>query len=147
MKKPDPLTLLLIIMLAGFSGTAYAADKAWSGSGDASLWTDKANWFPVVVPSTSDDVTIDAANVSVKIDGAFNAKSLKIGQFETSTLTVQNFVSGAIAPSAGTDIAIYNLSGGTIVLQGTGGVVTVRGQYKDSEQTAVSQPSFLFLVE
>ena len=76
----------------------------------------------------------------------FNAKSITLGGRGTSTLTVEDFIYGTIAPSATSDTAFWNRSGGKIVLNKVG-KVTIRGTYKDSEDTPTPEPSFLFWAE
>ena len=79
-------------------------------------------------------------------DQTFNARSITVGERNSSTLTIQNFVYGTIEPALSSDNAIVNAQNGKITLSGTG-TVTVTGQYKDSGETTVSEPSFIFWVE
>lgn len=144
--------LALILMLIGMLLAAFpieAAEKTWSGSGDASSWSDDDNWFPQVEPTAGDDVLIDAEDVSVTCSETFKAKSISIGGNETSTLISENFIFGTISPEATSDVAIDNRQGGTFRLKGAG-IVTLQGQYKDSlgeGGVSVDEPSFMFWLE
>lgn len=127
-----------------FSQTAVADDMIWSAGGDGSTWTDTDNWFPADIPTSIDDVVIDATGSTAVCSGTFEVKSITVGGHQASQLTVQNFIYGDIKPSVVTDNAITNRRGGTIILQGGGGVVTVSGKYEDSETSFSAEPSFLF---
>jgi hypothetical protein len=136
---------VFISVLMGFS--AEAAEKNWSGAGDGALWSDDDNWSPAVAPTGADDVLIDIEGASAACDQTFAAKSVTLGGRETAALTIQDFVYGDIAPATGSTTAFLNRSGGTFRLQGAAGTVTLSGGYKDSEETLVSEPSFMFWVE
>ena len=144
--KYRPASIIVLCIAFMFAVTGYAADKTWSGDGDASSWSDGDNWYPATEPTLSDDVTIDAPNASVSCDETFRVKSIAMGGRETSTLTSENFIYGTVSPASTSDIAILNRSGGTIILKGVG-VLTISGQYKDSEGTLVAEPNFIFWVE
>ena len=147
MKKRFYLLLLLIfitsfLLILSFS-RAEAVDKTWGGGGDGTSWSDKDNWSPQEVPSESDDILIDKEEVSVICTETFKAKSITLGGRQASILTSNNFIFGTISPASSYDIAILNRQGGTFVFKG-GGVVTVRGQYKDSNESLGLEPSFMF---
>ena len=125
---------------------ALAGEKAWSGEGDGITWADDENWSTESAPAVTDDASIDVEDSAVVCDQTFNARSITVGERNSSTLTIQNFVYGTIEPALSSDNAIVNAQNGKITLSGTG-TVTVTGQYKDSEETTVSEPSFIFWVE
>ena len=126
---------------------SYAGEKNWSGGGDGSLWADEDNWSPGTEPSAADTVTISAEDASVLCDRTFEANDLILGGRETVTLTVDEYIYGEIEPSAATEVAVLNRSGGNFVLKGSSGTVTRKGTYKDSETTTAEEPSFIFWVE
>jgi len=138
-----PVAFYLVLMAVG---TAYAGEKAWSGSGDATTWSDDDNWSTGSAPAVADDAIIDAEGAAVVADRTFNAKSLSVGERSSATLTIPNFIYGTVEPASGSDNAIVNGQNGKITLGGTG-TITVTGRYKDSEETAISEPSFIFWVE
>ena len=135
-------TLICVLILLP---AAEAADKTWSGSGDGTSWSDDDNWSPAVAPTSADAVSIDTEETSVVCDETFSAKSVTIGGRETSTLTSSNFIYGTVTPDSTSDIAISNRKDGKFTLQGAG-IVTVKGQYKDSEESLISEPSFMFWI-
>ncbi len=138
--------LFLIITMLLLAFPAVAAEKVWNGGGDDSTWVGDDNWSPAVAPAAADDVTIDTEGASVSCDRTFNAKSITLGGRETVTLTSENFVYGTVKPDTTSDAAILNRSGGTLTLKGVG-VLTLKGQYKDSEESLTPEPSFIFWVE
>ncbi|MBI2095877.1 MAG: hypothetical protein HYT89_06890 [Candidatus Omnitrophica bacterium] len=99
-----------------------------------------------MVPTSEDDVTIDLKDASVSVSSTFAAKSLILGGNETSLMTVQDFISGAVSPAAASSLAVNNRAKGTFRLK-SGGTVTVKGQYKSSKTAATSQPSLLFYIQ
>lgn len=137
------LTLISVLL---FMPCAQAADKTWNAAGDQTSWTDNDNWFPVNEPTAADDVLIDTQNSSVICDETFTAKSITIGGREPSVLATNNFVFGTVSPDAASETAILNRTDGKITLTGAG-VITLKGQYQDSESTLTSEPSFMFWVE
>ena len=138
------IVIFACILLLSFS--ANAADKTWSGGGDASSYSDDSNWSPASTPTTASDVTIDSENASVTASQTYNAKSLTIGGRNTSTLTSSNFVFGNISPGSTSDTAISIRSGGKFKLQGAG-VVTAQGKYLDTEGTLISEKGFMLWVK
>lgn len=125
---------------------AIAAEKNWSASGDGSSWSDDDNWYPEEAPALSDDVVIDTEDASVVCGETFNAKSITVGGRETSTLTSENFIYGNVVPDTTSDIAISSREKGTITLKGAG-ILTLKGQYKDSEESLTPEPSFIFSIK
>lgn len=137
------------IILLLFSTQARAEDKQWTGTYDASSWGNDANWFSSGVPTVSDDATITVQDASVLISDAskaFNAKSITVAGRADSTLTAADFVYGLISPSAATDNALYIRKGGNVILQGTG-TITLKGRFKNSEETLPDEPAFMFGAE
>jgi hypothetical protein len=138
--------LLVFISVPLLVSSVEAADKNWSGGGDGSSWSDKDNWYPASKPKFSDDVTIDAEDASVVCNQTFKAKSIAVGGRETSTLSSENYIYGTVTPDTTSETAILNRSQGTITLKGAG-VLTLKGRYKDSEESLTPEPSFLFWIE
>jgi len=136
----------LLVFLLVFAGFAPAAEKNWSGSGDGASWSDDDNWYAAVEPSSVDDVLIDINDATVICSETFLAKSITIAGREDVTLTANNFVFGTVSPDEASDVAILNRSGGKFTLTGAG-VVTLQGQYKDSEESLVAEPNFMFWIE
>lgn len=125
---------------------AYATDKQWSGGGDGVSWDGDANWSPSGTPAASDNASIDVQSSAVVISKNFNAKSLTVGGRTTSGLTASNFVYGTISPANNTDNALYIRKDGSITLQGAG-TITLKGKFKNSEETLSDEPSFMFGAE
>ena len=135
------------LLVCGLYISPVAADsKVWDGGGDGSTWADTENWHPDGIPTSGDDVTVDAEDASVLCERTFNAKSVTVGGRQGVTLTSDDFIYGTIEPDDGTEVAILNRRDGHIVLRGAG-TLTVRGQYKDSESELEAEPSFIFWVE
>ncbi len=84
----------------------------WTGGGDGSHWTDPNNWSTLTVPTSSDDVTINAPSTTVLVDNsAVNAGTLTLD----SALSVTNY--GSLTISTGQ----LSMSGGTINLGASDG--------------------------
>ena len=120
-----------------------ASDKQWSGKGDAVSWEDNSNWSPAVAPTSSDDIIIDEEGAKAAISQTFNAKSVTVGGRKTSTLTKVNFVYGTIKPGKNTDDAFHIRKNGSVTMQGVG-AVTLKGAFKNSEESPPDQPAFIF---
>ena len=143
------IRLIVFLLISGIiltASSAAAAEKTWSAAGDGINWADDDNWSSSVAPTSVDDVLIDSEGASVSCAGTFKCKSLTIGGRNASSLTSNNFVFGQISPETGDDVSILNRSGGTLVLKGSG-ILTVEGQYKDSEEVSIAEPSFMFWVK
>ena len=123
-----------------------AADKEWSGSGDGSTWSDDDNWSPAVAPASIDNATIDIEGASITCTATFNAESITVGGRENVTLTSNNFIFGTVSPDSSSDTAVFVRNGGKLVLKNSG-VLTLKGQYKDSEESLTPEPSFMFWIE
>ncbi|MBU4342805.1 MAG: hypothetical protein KJ902_04290 [Candidatus Omnitrophica bacterium] len=139
-------SIVMVCITFIFISIGYAEEKNWSGAGDGSSWSDDDNWSPASAPTSADEALIDTDGASVVCTETFNAKSVTIGGNEAITLTSNNFIFGTISPGSGSLVAILNRSGGTYTLKGAG-IVTVKGQYKDSEESLVAEPSFMFWIE
>ncbi len=124
----------------------YAAEKQWSGAGDGVYWADPDNWSPAGVPTSSDDVTISLEDASVYAAETFYAKSITVGGRGEAALTVENFVYGYVTPDESTDDAIYIRKDGSVIFKGAGDII-VTGRLITSQQTLVSDPSFMFILE
>ncbi len=140
------LLMFISVIILGFSTVATAGEKIFSAGGDATSWSDDDNWSPAAEPTAADDVVIDSESAAVVCNQTYKAKSITLGGHQTSTLTSNNFIFGTISPDSVSDVAVQVRPDGTFTLQGAG-VVTIQGQYKDSEETLVDEPSFYFWVK
>lgn len=129
-----------------FSMSVHAAQRQWSGGGDAASWEDAPNWSPRGVPSESDDIVIDTLNSLVTASETFNAGTLTVGGREESNFTTQDFVYGILSPSEGTDTALHIKKSGLVTLTGAGDI-TLKGAFKNSEESLPAEPSFIFIAE
>lgn len=127
-------------------GQAQADEKQWSAGGDAASWEDASNWYPAVVPTTSDDVSIDAQNASALASKTFVAKSLIVGGRKESSFTSADFVYGTVTPAQNTDNALLIRKDGSVTLKGAGDI-TLKGAFKNSEESLPTEPSFMFGAE
>ena len=99
------IVLILTVSLSywihsNLSEPVYAAAVAWDGGGDATSWSDGANWDgDEHVPNTDDDVTIDAA-VTVDIAASTTINSLILGNAGGTNVAVLNFTYDAVGGSA-----------------------------------------------
>lgn len=137
-------SILLLVFFLPFS--AYAAEKQWSGAGDGIYWSDPDNWSPTGVPTASDDVTISLEKTNVYVAETFYAKTITVGGRGEATLTVQNFVYGYVTPDDTSSTALDIRKDGNIIFQGAGDII-VKGKLGTSQQTVVSEPAFMFVVE
>jgi hypothetical protein len=138
-----------IIISLFFFTQAWADYKQWSGKYDAVSWSKDGNWFSSGIPTLSDNTTVNttAANVVISnVFGGFKAKDLAVGGRADSTVTAENFVYGFIEPASGTDNALLIRKGGLVVLQGAG-VITLKGKFKNSEETIPDEPALMFGAE
>ena len=141
-------TLVLELLIVFFPAAGYGDTKQWSGLGDGSSWEDPANWSPsLTAPAASDDALIDKENTAVTMEKTFSVKSLALGGKESEiSLTKQEFVYGAITPENSADAALELRQNGIFTLQNVGDV-TLKGALKFSNQTAIQEPSFMFVAE
>lgn len=140
-------TIFMALFLLTITAVALATDRNWTGSGDGQAWFDLQNWSPSEVPAAGDDVTIDAEGAGANVLQTFSAKSIMLAGASSSTLTVDNFVNGTVAPDSSSAVAIENRHGGKLVLKGSAGTVVLKGTYKDSEESPANQPSLVFTVQ
>ncbi len=136
---------MVCIFLTGISAVK-AEDRVFNAEGDGTSWSDDNNWSPAIAPTIADDVLINMENGSVVCTQTFKARSVTIGGSWDSILTSDNFIFGAISPDSTSDIAVHNRKGGIFRLISVGTVI-LRGQYKDSQESPVAQPSFIFSTE
>ncbi|MDD5270858.1 MAG: hypothetical protein PHE80_06710 [Candidatus Omnitrophica bacterium] len=134
------------VFTAACQGAAYCADKNWIGAGDASTWADPKNWNPEGAPTSADDVTIDLEGSSASASETFEAKSVTVGGGNTSVFSTENFVYGEISTASPSDEALYIKKAGTVVLNGAG-TITLRGMFKNTEETVTGEESFMFTLE
>lgn len=126
----------------GGSAFAWAATKVFSGSGDGSTWHDEKNWFPEGVPGLTTAVTIDKSAVFAVAEKDFLAQSVTVGGKASSQWTSNAFVYGTVAPATTSDPAVFIRKGGTVVLKGSG-TVTLKGPFKNSEESLPGEDSVL----
>ncbi len=143
-------TLISLVCAAVFTaagqGQAYGAEKNWIAAGDASTWADPNNWNPEGTPSSVDDVTIDLEGSSATAGETFEAKSVTVGGGNPSIFSTGNFIYGEITPASPSDEALYIKKDGTVVLNGAG-TITLKGMFKNTEETVTGEESFMFTLE
>jgi len=127
-------------------GLSIAGEKQWSAAGDAVSWEDASNWYPAVLPTGSDDASIDAENASALASKTFVAKTVTVGGRKESIFTTNDFIYGTITPDKNTDNALYIRKDGSVTLKGAGDI-TLKGAFKNSEESLSSEPSFMFGAE
>ena len=138
---------LLLAMTFLFVPKASCEDKSWNAGGDKTDWFDDANWLPAAKPTASDDTLVDMLDADVDISQTFAAKSLTLGGKKPSALTVDNFVTGEIAPANKTDVSLHNRRDGFILMKGSAGKMTLKGTYKSSREAVPDEPSFMLYVQ
>jgi len=139
-------SFLLFPLVAIFS-SVFAADIQWTGNDKTTSWDDYLNWFPETVPTTADNAIIDTDGADVVLGQTYSLKSLRIGEHNSASLTIENFTYGAITPENLTDNAIYIGKNGTLNLVGAAGVTTLKGTLAISNVAGVAEPSFMLKVE
>ena len=143
-KRPISLIFISVIILSlFFVGSTSADEKQWGGGGDGVSWEDLDNWSPAAIPALSDAVTISAANAEVVASETFSAKSITVGGRGAANFTSSDFVYGTITPLENTDNALFIRKDGLVTMKGTGDI-TLKGALKNSEETLVNEPSFMF---
>jgi hypothetical protein len=144
------LLLIFILCICGLGTVdcrlSSADDKQWSGKGDAVSWEDGSNWAPSITPTSSDDIIIDDEGANVAIFKTFNAQSVTVGGRKTSALTNEHFVYGTIKPGKNTDNALHIRKHGSVTMQGVG-AITLKGAFKNSEESPPDEPAFMFGAE
>jgi len=117
--------LILIFMVCLMQGEASGQTKTWDGGAGTNNWADSANWNPDGIPTSTDDVSLMAANtINVNIAAttrnfSLNNSSLLLTILSGNSLTV----SGNLTLSSGTlntESSFPSVSG-TVSL--TGGIV------------------------
>ena len=144
--RNGPLFLILFFLL---TSSAYADIKQWTGRDDAVSWNKEGNWFANGVPTIADTVVVNLQGASAEISNIntiFKAESLTVGGRTDATITAKSFVYGLIEPASSADYALYIRKGGLAVLQGTG-IITLKGQFKSSEELIPDEPAFVFGAE
>ena len=145
--KKIALVLFFICGLAvGNCLLSWAEEKQWSGAGDGASWQDSSNWFPATVPAAGDEVNIDAAGARVSAAKTFYSKSVTVGGRQESSFTIENFIYGTIIPARVTDNALYIRKDGTVIVTGAASV-TLKGILKNSDDSLVEEPAFMFGAE
>ncbi len=115
-----PLRTFLAALLASscFVPVAQAATITWDGGAGTSSWFDANNWSGNAVPTSSDEVRLDA--IGVDVNGLVESTAtLSVGHTGTASLAIEN--GGAVTSSSGNHIFVGNASGsnGTITVNGT----------------------------
>ncbi|MCB9690224.1 MAG: Ig-like domain-containing protein [Alphaproteobacteria bacterium] len=95
--------------------------KTWTPVGGSGDWTDAANWTPVGVPTTTDSLLIPAASTPPTLTGAVQIDSLIVEASASVDLAGQVLTAGGHVRVDGA------LTGGTLVLSGTGAPVNLQG--------------------
>ncbi len=134
---------LVFIFILFLTLNANADEKQWGGGGDGVSWEDLDNWSPAAIPTLSDAVTISAANADVVASETFSAKSITVGGRGVANFTSIDFVYGTITPAENTDNALFIRKDGTVTMKGTGDI-TLKGAFKNSEETLTNEPAFMF---
>lgn len=118
------------------SQSALAVVKTWVGGTGIKSWHDAANWQPVGVPASTDDVFIQVAGgLEVRLDGNGNCHSLTLSEWLrvpfSRTLTIH---AGGVDFDGGTIILGDDISGGgkmvlsgTQVMSGSGEILMIVG--------------------
>lgn len=140
------LSVFLSVSLSVFSFSVYAEEKQWSGAGDGISWEDALNWNPASVPVSSDDPVIDAQGANTTASKTFSARTLKVGGRKESNFTTYDFIYGTIAPAKETETALYIRKDGLVTLKGPGDI-TLKGSFKNSEESLPDEPGFMFAAE
>jgi hypothetical protein len=147
--KNSIIALISLFVMAAFAAAtavAYCADKNWVGAGDASTWADGKNWHPQGEPTSVDDVTIDLKDASATAAKTFESKSVTVGGGNNSTFSTEDFIYGNIVPGSSSDEALYIRKDGTVVLRGAG-TITLKGMFKNTEESVIGEESFMFTLE
>lgn len=137
--------LSFVVFLGLISSYSYAAVKVFSAGGDATSWDDADNWFETGVPAKTDEVYVDLSGATAIATKDFTAQSITVGGKATSQFTANNFVFGLVTPSSVTDPALLLRKGGTIELKGAG-TITVKGSFKNTEESLTPEPSVMVLL-
>ncbi|HOI43633.1 MAG TPA: hypothetical protein PK523_11870, partial [Elusimicrobiales bacterium] len=123
--EPGPvLRSVFFILLLLAPSSVFAVAKTWDGGGGDPNWYTDANWNPDGVPSPADDVTLDAAALSVAVDvssPAISFNTLVLGN-SGATNTVSLTLSTGIA--SGGSVTVY---GGASLISGTTHQLAVTG--------------------
>lgn len=127
-------------------GNAWAQSILWLGNGDAVSFEDAANWLPVGVPNPGNDVELTINKSNIIVSESFKIRSLSIGGKSDINLLIDDFVIGEIAPEENTDVALYIRHGANVVLKGDG-QIRLNGSFKNSEETLITSPAFMFMAE
>ncbi len=119
---------LALLLTSSLVSTAQAATLTWDGGAGTSNWFDANNWSGNAVPTSADQVRLDASGVVVSILAANSGTLFAIGYSGTGSLTVEN--SGTIfSTPATTQVIVGNSSGsnGTLFITSGGTVSDVVG--------------------
>lgn len=139
--------IFCILLFQGLGSKAVLAEeKIWSQGGDEVSFEDGANWTPAGKPSIDDDAVITKTGSDVDISKTFDLKSISIGGKGQAILKTEDFISGEITPDENTDNALYIKKDAEVTLEGAG-QIKLKGTFKNSEETLVSTPGFMFSAE
>ncbi|MBI4654909.1 MAG: fibronectin type III domain-containing protein, partial [Nitrospirae bacterium] len=119
------ISLLVVMLLAGFSSSVSAATVTWSGGGLDNLTSNPANWSGNIVPQYGDDAIIDGTSIKnstwdlnltlagLTIKSGYTGKVTKISA--VSLVIAKNVVS----PSAPSGLGAVAISSSQINLSWT----------------------------
>src|SRR3989344_7268127 len=85
------MTMLFLFLFTPSS--ALAATVTWDG-GSSGSWNTAANWSNDIVPTSSDDVTIDNTAVTTSSNISFSSLTIGSGTYTTSLTLTNNITSG-----------------------------------------------------
>ena len=137
------IIIFCLLYTIGCQPSIYAVDKNWVGAGDVKTWEDGKNWNPASAPTSADDVTISLKDAYATATRTFEAKSVTVGGAANSIFGTNDFIYGTISTDSPSDIALYIKKGGTVILTGQG-TITLKGSFKNSEETVSGEESFMF---
>ena len=72
------VSLIVVMLLAGFSGSVSAATVTWTGGGSDTLASNSANWSGNTAPQYGDDVIFDSTSKDCIWDISVTLASLNI---------------------------------------------------------------------
>jgi len=85
--------ILTFVILFILPQKALAATVTWDG-GSSGSWNTNTNWSNDIVPTSSDDVTIDNTAVTTSSNISFSTLTIGSGTYTTSLTLTNNITSG-----------------------------------------------------
>eukprot|EP01004_Peranema_trichophorum_P003051 NODE_2064_length_1700_cov_148.401395_g1766_i0.p1 GENE.NODE_2064_length_1700_cov_148.401395_g1766_i0~~NODE_2064_length_1700_cov_148.401395_g1766_i0.p1 ORF type:complete len:519 (-),score=118.16 NODE_2064_length_1700_cov_148.401395_g1766_i0:92-1648(-) len=136
------------VLFAVFVVGIYAK-KSWSGAGGTNLWNNAANWNPEGIPTATDDVEINSANVQLSLWYGGVANSLVVSGNGSLVVSGTSLSVGSGGISV-TDSASFKIDAGngTVTVNGTATLSsttgaqflsgTLRGDWKVQAKSALN---------